>query len=357
MEMRSAFMEQVLTVSQPKQSAAKGGAKSSDSSDFGSMVQRKQQEVRGQDSRDAKPSQASDAKKPADAPDASAQGEDVPDEQYAIAAAMMMQSWLQMIPFNVAPEEQTLEVEITPTFMPDMRVEAQTEAPLEQLQAKPEEIVVQTEHRDFRQVAERVQTEVAEIADKPIVEEQTEETEETVVVEVAQAETPVFGYMEAEPVKVAPAQETPVELEAPDGMEQLRGRIEEFLTDAEGNSYVELTLSPPELGKITVSLAQTGDGALHVQLSASTARAAEILGRNTEGLQQLLASRSRPEVKIEATEVAPQPYVFVNPNADNGQEQQRRQQQGQKRRDDERDERRDVDFIHQLRLGLVGIGA
>jgi hypothetical protein len=350
-------MEQVLTVSQPKRSAAKGGAKSSDSSDFGSMVQRKQQEVRGQDSRDAKPSQASDAKKPAEAADASKPGQDVPDEQYAIAAAMMMQSWLQMIPFSVTPEEQTLDVEIAPTFMPEMQTEVQTETPLEQLQAKPEEIAAQTERHDFQRVVERVQTEVVEIADKPVVEEQAEETEETVVVEVVQAETPVFGYMEAEPVKVAVVQEAPVELEAPDGMEQLRGRIEEFLTDAEGNSYVELTLSPPELGKITVSLAQMSDGALHVQLSASTARAAEILGRNTEGLQQLLASRSRPEVKVQATENAPQPYVFVNPNADNGQDQRNRQQQNQKKRDDDRDERSDVDFIHQLRLGLVGIGA
>ena len=349
-------MDQILVAVQPKRAAAQSGSKS-DSSDFGSMVRTKQQEVRGQqDSRDAKPAQASDAKKPAETAATSPKGQDAPgEEQYAIAAAMMMQSWLQMIPFNVTPEEQTLDVEITPTFMPEMQTEVTVETPLEQLQVKPEEIAVQTEQRDFQEVVERVQTEVAEISDAPLAEEEADETEETVIVEVAQAETPVFGYMEAEPVKVASVQEQPVELEAPDGMEQLRGRIEEFLTDAEGNSYVELTLSPPELGKITVSLVQTNEGALHIQLSASTARAAEILGRNTEGLQQLLAARQRPEVRVQAPETAPQPYIFTNPNEDNGQNQRNRQQNQSKREDDERGEHGDRDFISQLRLGLAGI--
>ena len=354
MEMRSAVMDQILTAAQPRRNAAQSNAKSSDSSDFGGMVRQKQQEVRGQDSRDAKSAQTSDAKKPVNAANASQRTQDAPDEQYAIAAAMMMQAWLQMVPFNVAPEEQTLDVEITPTFMPDMHIEVAVETPLEQVQAKPEEILTATEHQDFQQVAERIRTEVAEVSDAPIAREQSEETEETVVVETAEAEAPVFGYMNAEPVKVASVQEQPVELEAPDGMEQLRGRIEEFLTDAEGNSYVELTLSPPELGKITVSLVQTPEGALHIQLSASTARAAEILGRNTEGLQQLLASRQRPEVRVENVENNAQPYIFINPNEDNGQD-RRNQQQNQKKRDDGRRELGDVDFISQLRLGLVGI--
>ena len=355
MEMRSAVMDQILTAAQPRQNAAQSNAKSSDSSDFGGMVRQKQQEVRGQDSRDAK----TDPKKPvsdAKAANASQQTQDAPDEQYAIAAAMMMQAWLQMIPFNVTPEEQTLEVDITPTFMPEMQTEVVVETALEQVQAKPEEILTATEHQDFQQIVEQVRTEVTEVSDAPMVAEQSEETEETVVVENVEAEAPVFGYMQAEPVKVASVQEQPVELEAPDGMEQLRGRIEEFLTDAEGNSYVELTLSPPELGKITVSLVQSTDGALHIQLSASTARAAEILGRNTEGLQQLLASRQRPEVRVENVENNPQPYIFINPNEDNGQD-QRNQQQHQKKRDDDRHESSDVDFISQLRLGLVGIDA
>lgn len=355
MEMRSAVMDQILISAQPKRAAATQSGSKSDSSDFGGMVQKKQQEVRGQDTRDAKSAQTSDAKKPADAPTASQKGQDVPDEQYAIAAAMMMQSWLQMIPFNVTPEEQTLDVEITPTFMPDMRIEVVTETPMEQVQVRPEEIAAPTEQRDFQEVVEQVRTQVTEFSDKPLTEEETEETEETVIVEDVQAETPVFGYMEAEPVKVASVQETPVELEAPDGMEQLRGRIEEFLTDAQGNSYVELTLSPPELGKITVSLVQTNDGALHIQLSASTARAAEILGRNTEGLQQLLAARQRPEVRVDATETQQQPYIFINPNEDNGQDQRNRQQDQRKRENDERGEHGDRDFISQLRLGLVGI--
>ena len=357
MEMRNtAALDQILTAAPSGRGASRSNAKASDGSDFGSMVRQKQQDTRANDGKDT-PAQTS-AAKPKDKPDtptAQQESSDVPGEQYEIAAAMMMQSWLQMIPVNVTPEENTLEVEITPEFLPDMHTEAQVVAPLEQVQVRPEEVFVQAETREFRDVVEEVRTEVQDFSDKPVTEEQTEEVEETVVVENVKVETPVFGYMDAEPVKVATVQEKPVELEAPDGLEQLRGRVEEFLTDAEGNSYVELTLSPPELGKITVSLTQAADGALHVQLSATTVRAAELLERNTSGLQQLLASTSRPQVKVEMTETQNNPYIFINPNQDNGQNQQR-QQQNQQKRERERGEHEDSDFIHQLRLGLVGIG-
>ena len=355
MEMRTAVLDQFLTAKPSGRAVTQSGGKSGDSSDFGSMVKQKQQDVRGQDTnaRDAKPAQTSGVKK-SDAPDA-AQSADAPAEQYAIAAAMMMQSWLQMIPFNVTPEENTLDVEITPEFVADMRPMLTVDIAPEQVQAQVEETILEAPEETFREVVERVETQVTEIADTPVVQEQAEETEETVVVENVEVETPVFGYIQAEPVKVASVQETPVELEAPDGMEQLRGRIEEFLTDAEGNSYVELTLSPPELGKVTVSLVQMTDGALHVQLSATTARAAELLERNTGGLQQLLASQTRPQVKVETVETAPQPYIFINPNEDNGQNQQNRQQNQQKRDENRRGEHEDIDFIQQLRLGLVGL--
>lgn len=353
MEMRNtATLDQILTAAPSGRSSTRSSGKASDKSDFGSMVRQKQQDTRGSDAKDT-PAQASAAKPKSDAPTA-AQESDVPDEQYAIAAAMMMQSWLQMIPFDVTPEENTLDVEITPAFLPDMHTEVETVAPLEQVQAAPEEVLVHTQVREFRDVVQEVSTQVQDFSDAPVTEEQTEEAEESVVVENVEIETPVFGYMQAEPVKVASVQEAPVELEAPDGLEQLRGRIEEFLTDAEGNSYVELTLSPPELGKITVSLTQANDGALHIQLSATTVRAAELLERNTSGLQQLLASTSRPQVKVEIAETQTAPYIFINPNQDNGQNQQQRQQNQQKR-DRERGEHEDRDFISQLRLGLVGI--
>ena len=361
MEMRNtATLDQILTAVPSGRGASRSNAKASDGSDFGSMVRQKQQDTRANDPKDTRtdrPAQNSAAKPKAkpDTPTAQQESSDVPGEQYEIAAAMMMQSWLQMIPVNVTPEENTLEVEITPEFLPDMHTEVEVVAPLEQIQVRPEEVVEHTEIREFRDVVQEVQTEVRDFSDKPVTEEQTEEVEETVVVENVEVETPVFGYMDAEPVKVAEVREAPVELEAPDGLEQLRGRIEEFLTDAEGNSYVELTLSPPELGKITVSLTQANDGALHVQLSATTVRAAELLERNTSGLQQLLASTSRPQVKVEMTEPQNNPYIFINPNQDNGQNQQR-QQQNQQKRDRERGEHEDSDFIHQLRLGLVGIG-
>jgi flagellar hook-length control protein FliK len=260
-----------------------------------------------------------------------------------------------MVPFQITPEENTMEVEITPAFLPDMHSNFVMEAPVEQIQAETQEALTEAPKDFVREVVRQVQTEVVDFSTQPVIQQQAEETEETVIVENVEVETPVFGYMEAEPVKVSATVETPVELEAPDGMEQLRGRIEQFLTDAEGNSYVELTLSPPELGKITVALTEMNDGTLHIQLSASTVRAAELLERNTSGLQQLLASTSRPEVKVEMRDTEPQPYIFINPNEDNGQEQRNRQQGNQKRDRDNRHGHEDRDFIQQLRLGLVGI--
>jgi len=353
-EMRNSVMEQVLTASpSPRTSAQQTSSKTKDKSDFGSMVRQKQQENRAQGDKDTRTNQTTDSKKPAD--NAATQKQDVPDEQYAIAAAMMMQSWLQMIPFQITPEENTMEVEITPAFLPDMHSNFVMEAPVEQIQAETQEALTEAPKDFVREVVRQVQTEVVDFSTQPVIQQQAEETEETVIVENVEVETPVFGYMEAEPVKVSATVETPVELEAPDGMEQLRGRIEQFLTDAEGNSYVELTLSPPELGKITVALTEMNDGTLHIQLSASTVRAAELLERNTGGLQQLLASTSRPEVKVEMRDTEPQPYIFINPNEDNGQEQRNRQQGNQKRDRDNRHGHEDRDFIQQLRLGLVGI--
>lgn len=351
--MMNKVMDQMINAPTSARTATQSAAKSKDSSsDFGSMVRQKQQDSRPtQDNgRPAKTNQASGSDKPAATQ--SARNGDVPEEQYVIAAAMMMQSWLQMIPFNVTPEENAIDVEITPEFLPDMHVETALDIPVEQIAAETEKTFVEAPRKVFQEVVERVQTELVDFTEHAAEEVQTEEVEETVVVENVEIETPVFGYMNAEPVKVATVQEAPVELEAEDGLEQLRGRIEQFLTDAEGNSYVELTLSPPELGKITVNLTQMADGTLRLQLSASTMRAAEILERNTGGLQQLLASQSRPQVKIESVETEPQPYIFINPNGDNGQDQRRQQGQQKKDRDD-RHEHSDRDFIQQLRLGLV----
>lgn len=351
--MKNAVMDPMLNAVSSGRNATQSGAKPKDGgADFGSMVQRKQQETRG--AQDTRPAQATGPKK-ADAPATAAQDNDIPEEQYVVAAAMMMQSWLQMVPFNVTPEENTLDVEIAPAFLPDMHTETVLDIPVEEVAAQVQETLVEAP-KDFRpQFVEQVRAQTVEVLDQPLTEEQSEETEETVVVEEASVETPVFGYIDAQPVKVASVVTQPVELEAPDALEQLKGRIEQFLTDAEGNNYVELTLSPPELGKITVSLTQLTDGALHIQLSATTVRAAELLERNTAGLQQLLASASRPEIKVEMRDTsAAAPYIFINPNEDNGQNQQR-QQQGQQKKERERQEHEDRDFIHQLRLGLVGI--
>ena len=168
-------------------------------------------------------------------------------------------------------------------------------------------------------------------------------------------QTPVFGYMDAAPVKVASTQETPIPLETQEGVEELSMRIERLLVNPEGSSHVEFTLVPASLGKVTVHITQGIDGALHIQLNATTTKAAELLQKNSDGLQRLLGADTRPDVKIEVrTDEDPQALYYLNPDA-NQQQQRQQQNQNQNRRDQRRDQNHAVDFVQQLRLGLIGL--
>ena len=86
--------------------------------------------------------------------------------------------------------------------------------------------------------------------------------------------------------------------------------------------------------------------------AATTQRAASLLERGANGLQNLLASPNRPSVDVEVRTAQPSTQQqFLNPNGQEGQQQQR-QQQGERREQRERREH-PQDFIQRLRLGLV----
>ena len=144
-----------------------------------------------------------------------------------------------------------------------------------------------------------------------------------------------------------------MELEADDGMEQLSGKIERFVTEEAGVSRVEFTLIPASLGRVTVEITRTADGSLHIQLNATTLRATELLQRNTGTLQHLLGADTRPEVRIEVRGGEESPQTYLNPNGDGRGQDQRRQQEQRKDREERRGAHQAVDFLQQLRLGLV----
>ena len=225
---------------------------------------------------------------------------------------------------------------------------------------KPEEIgtaQTQTEQQGsvLRNAAQPIQVQGPVQEQVSATEDETDIVPEEVISSQVFAGTPVFEQTDSTPVKVADPQQQPVELEAEDAPQQLAGRIEELFVDESGNRSIEVTLVPESLGKIVVQLSQSASGEMHLVLTATTQKAAELIDRNSGSLQNLLSGYSKSNVEVEVRAGEETARQFLNPNQDNQQQQQQQQQQ-QRRRDDQQEENRgSVDFLQQLRLGLVDL--
>ncbi len=161
------------------------------------------------------------------------------------------------------------------------------------------------------------------------------------------AEAPVFERMETVPVKVAEAAEL-VEPQADDAAQKLVQHIEQAM--AQGESTVELSLTPASLGQLTIEITRSGDGNLSIVLTTVTEKAAQLIDRHAASLQNMLAnSTQNVHVEVETRTHEPQAQQFLNPD---GQNNPHHQQQRQQKKDDDRN---DGDFLQQLRLGLVGL--
>ena len=343
MDVMYQVMDQMMRTIDLAQSASANRSadqkQSKDSGDFETMIRQKQQETRGQSS-------AKDAKKaPMQTTD-----DTVSDEQYVLAAALMLpvqpvidyiepRMDLAAAPIDVLHPETILEMELPQTVdlmqidntagqeIPILTEQAAGNAPVQEFA----EVII-----NHSTASEDLRPEIDMSDDLPV-------------------ETPVFGYMDATPVKVSEVVSQPLELESEDAAEELAVRIESLLTDENGTSHVELTLSPASLGKITVDITHSADGALRIALSASTTKALSLLERHTGGLQQLLGSDTRPSVQIEVRSNEETQRQFLNPNDSNGQERQQQQQHQQQQQNQRQEEPRTFDFMQQLRLGLVDL--
>ena len=391
MTVKNQTVDQMLMTSLP---AAKSGVretKGEKSADFNDMVRQKQQETRQtqrgekQDTKDAKDTgtakarekepAGSDAAKSAETQAANA-AEQPGDEQLALAAAMLMQT--QPMPELVQRQAEAMPeaVDVNPegvlggvtpdalklTHLYDPKAALETpvverESAAETVTVNPaivpkEAMAQQTEqHLEQRSAQPELPNYRTQLTAAPEVRQTTAEGEEIVAAPVAaEAEAPVFGFMEAAPVKVSEGAEEPVvELESPQGMAQLGGKIEEFMVEENGESRVVVSLSPASLGKVVVEVVRESNGAMHIALTATTAKAASLLERGSMNLQQLLTTNTRPEVDVQVrTHESVQ--QMLNPDAQ--QQQQRREQQQQRQK---REQQRTQDFIAQLRLGLVDV--
>ncbi len=358
MEMALQAMDQVIqagsTAQSPPGKTGKAGKSSQDSQDFGGMVRQKQQQKQETAKSAQKSSQSSgDVRKPqAEAQDTDTpREEEIPAEQYVLAAALVMQPLLELVTANILPQEALKDVEIAPVFLPEVQIEAVSDLPVERPAEDNGQALLQQEDQEEQTQFQFTAEDTPQFMDRPVEEQREERPEDTVQTEDTQWEAPVFGYMEATPVKVASTPDRPIELEAEDGIEQLGLRMEPYVTGEDGVSRVEFTLEPASLGKVTVQIVHEADGTLHIQMNAATQKAAELLQRGSGHLEQLLMTDTRPDVRIEVRNTQdPQALYYMDPNGSGQDRQQRGQQHRQNQNQDRRHPR---DFLQQLRLGLV----
>ncbi len=286
-------------------------------------------------------------------------------QRYELAAALMFQNQ----PEYVDSLQQTVEVQQTESAVEAMPEVVEQAVMPETVESKQAEVTVAAhETPEVLEAPEEAVKEVSPQQEMPAEEErggadtdtdtvveapkvQAKEVSEEDTVEVPE-EAPVFGEVEAAPVKVAEAPVKPMELEAQDALEQLSERIE--IPQEEGTSTAVIELAPESLGKLTVQITRSADGTLSVLFHASTSKAAEVLEQHSSGLQNMLALKNDAEVRIEVRGGEENRQQFLDPNGRNNQQGQQQNQQQQEHGEPQK-EHRVTDFIQQLRLGLVDV--
>lgn len=354
MEVKNPMMDPML-VNLPVQPQT--NAKAPQGPDFDSMVQKRAESRKTE----AKPDKAPKEKAPAKSADNAKETPE--DDSYATAAAMIYKAMPDARMIAVQPET----VEIVPEKMVSEEVAevsaellefAQTEAeptvelPAEvgMIETKPEDAAVlpndvqpeqNAEAHDAEQIARTEATEQTDEGDDGM--EQSEQN-----AQAAQG-TALFANVNAPVIKVAEVSH-PIPLEAENGIEQLGREIGLVVNSADANR-VEVTLTPENLGKLTVEISRGTDGTLNVVVHASNERTANLLERGIDGLRQAMAASAERSVQIQVRGSEESQQQFLNPDGQN--EQNRQQQQQQNRRRDE--QRNAQDFMQQLRLGLVDV--
>lgn len=312
-----------------------------------------------------KPQDAQNTEKPQEA-DASQEVQAAPksekelEDQMALAAMAMLQNPVVPVEQAMTPEVQAeaaadeiaplaAETLLTPeerSFVPEAEQPA-PEVPVEEGQAMDQAVQAEelpqtieapeaARETEGRTVEVKVETGRAE---RP--EAEAADTEEAPELQDAEAETPVFEDVKAVPVKVGEAPKAPEAQKTPE--EQIAPRLTEALRN--GETRVELQLTPENLGKVTVEMTWSKDGGLVVQLHAENRETQNLLSKNTTGLEQLLGREAQQEVRVEV----PRQEESQRQDLYEQQQEQHRHQQQERRRKQESGE----DFLQQLRLGLI----
>ena len=168
------------------------------------------------------------------------------------------------------------------------------------------------------------------------------------VTDVQQAPQPLFHDVQAPPVKVGEVEPTVrTEETGVNVVKQVDDGV--ALAMEKGESMVRIQLNPENLGSVTVEITRSAEGIIRVALNAHSGETRGLLERHAGELQGLLSSRTQQSVEVnvqrqqESQQNQNHNYDGRNGSArDGGQQHRRRQEQSGS-----------VDFIQQLRLGLI----
>ena len=164
--------------------------------------------------------------------------------------------------------------------------------------------------------------------------------------EAVAEEAPLFDGVEAAPIKVA---EAPARAEQSEPVEQqVTTKLADLLEN--GETKVQIQLEPVELGKLTIELTRSEDGTLSVLLDAEKAQTRGLLEKHMGTLQEALTERGQKVAQI-TVERGDEAQRQENQQRDDFNDGRNGQQQQEQQRRDER--REGLDFLQQLRLGLI----
>lgn len=347
-----------------------------DQTGFDSMIRQKYQEKEPQKAADGKTAERQEPAETKEQPAAEEQSKDL----QAMAAAMLLQRPAVAEPEAAVQTQEAAPAMVQEAAVPVMEVRTaevmaetapqqvqpqQTQTQTEQLpqmefqvedpsgtpEAAPVEQVLPEEEAQLQEGAADAEAKPETKLQAPEAAERKERTEETPeeLPAADSAETAPAGGVEKPEAVQKPEQDSPVELEAPKGPEDLAAKVLEHLSEKDGSLCV-IQLKPENLGTVRVEFSRGKDGALEILMEAANPRTTQLLEKNMDAIVRSLSESQRGEVRMEVR----QSEKMFPDQWDGHQGRQQQQQQTQQQRQEQ--EKRDLeDFIHRLRLGLISL--
>lgn len=131
---------------------------------------------------------------------------------------------------------------------------------------------------------------------------------------------------------------------------QISEKIQDMVVKATGtNNEFEIQLAPEHLGKILVKIAFK-DGETSVSLICSNPKTMSILAENARSINEIVQANTNTHVTINVQEENKSFYDEQSNQQQRGQENQQRENQQSKQQN------ASIDFMQQMRLGLIDIG-